>query len=123
MQEFPGLKQPKSLAELRAIADDRRRIVGSVRPQPESHEFASTRDARDVLAELLLNVFQRRVGVLDGIVEQSDDDRLLVHEVIRRVPAVGADARREPLTGEQLVHGDPGEARHARLRAAEGENK
>ena len=32
------------------------------------------------------------------------DDRLLVDEVLGRVPAVGADPRREPLAGEELVH-------------------
>ena len=37
------------------------------------------------------------------------DDRLLVDEVVRRrVTAVGAHPRRQPLPREELVHGDPG---------------
>jgi hypothetical protein len=41
------------------------------------------------------------------------DHRLLVDEVLGRVPAVGADPGRQPLPREQLVHGDPGEPCHA----------
>lgn len=40
------------------------------------------------------------------------DDRLLIGEVVRRVPAVGAHPWREPLACEQLVHGNPGEPGH-----------
>ena len=37
------------------------------------------------------------------------DEGLLVDEILRRVAAVRTDPGRQPLAGEQLVHGDPGE--------------
>lgn len=40
------------------------------------------------------------------------NDRLFIDEVVRRVPAVRADPGRQPLPGQQLVHGDPGEPCH-----------
>lgn len=45
------------------------------------------------------------------------DDRLLVDEVVRRVAALRAHSRRQPLAGEELVHPyarKPGDAQRER---------